>query len=331
MDFLASLGMRTKRFWIAKSGLIVAFSIIFHAIVPQNAAAQVVIPGSGQKVKGSGDDFEDEKWSFSHNFPKSSYNLDKRVREPRGSSKNGLWQESAKRGQPDLIKRVTPPAGGLPGSKGALLLRTLQSGIPGYFPQGSQQDDLLFQPQQGAVPVSMSPSVVVRVYLPPFEKWDDRTDTSFGFRIAVDATTYETKRRFFRRRRVAKNEMYYPGMFIQFNSPKDSNEKEKSAVFIIRGNNYGQDVMGPKITKTGWWTLGMSLSPDGRVHYFASPGVDKLTMKDHILSAQYRGLRFNNYHTFFFDLISKNDGKTWSTPWIIDDPFLYYGTRNVNR
>ena len=296
------------------------------AILGNVSSAQNFIPGNGQKVKSSGDNFEDEKWSFTHRFPKSSYNLDKQSRDPLGISSNGLWHESGKRGQPDVVKRVATPKGGLPGSKGALLMRTLNSGVPGYLTRGSQQDDLLFNaPSIGTVPVSFGPNVIVRVFLPPFSQWEDRTDTSFGFRLAVDATTFKIKRGFFRKKRIPKREMFYPGMFIQFNSPRDSGEKDKSAVFIIRADSNGQDVVGPKITKTGWWTLGMSITPDGRVHYFAKPGVEKLAMKDHVLSSTYGGTRFEQYHTFFFDVISKNDGKTWSTPWIIDDPQLHYG------
>lgn len=317
------------------ASLIVPMAAVFCA----NAAlAQNYIPGNGQKVSGSGDDFEDAKWSFTHNFPKSSFNIDKQSRDPLGISSNGLWHESGKRGQPDVVKRVATPKGGIPGSTGALLMRTLNSGVPGYLTQGSQQDDLLFNaPNVGTIPVSYAPNVVVRVYLPPFDQWEDRTDTSFGFRLAVDATTYTTKRSFFRTKRIPKREMFYPGMFIQYNSPKDSGRKEKSAVFVIRADNNGQDVVGPVITKTGWWTLGMSVTPDGRAHYFAKQGVEKLTRKDHILTSSYGGTRFENYHTFFFDIISKNDGKTWSTPWIIDDPQLHYGNvaeqagRGTNR
>ena len=32
----------------------------------------------------------------------------------------------------------------------------------------------------------------------------------------------------------------------------------------------GQDFAGPHITTPGWWTLGMSFSPDGQVHYYAA-------------------------------------------------------------
>ena len=27
--------------------------------------------------------------------------------------------------------------------------------------------------------------------------------------------------------------------------------------------------------------------------------------------------------TFFFDIVNMDDGKTWSTPWIVDDPMVY--------
>lgn len=312
--------------------LICVLSITILSIIAasQNSFAQVVVPGTGQRSPVSGDTFEDKKWSFTHNFPKSSHTLDQQVRYPLGVSKNGRWQESAKRGQPDIIRRVATPKNGIPGSKGALLLRTLNSGIPRFITRTSQQDDLLFEPQEGAIPAAMSPSVVVRVYLPPFDQWENRTDTSFGFRLGVETTTYEIKRSLFRKKRVPKSEMFYPGIFIQYNAPRAQNglkKAKKSATFIIRGNQAGQDVAGPVITQTGWWTLGISLSPNGQLHYFANPGVGKLTQKHRIHSAFYAGHRMERYHTFFFDIVSRNDAKTWSTAWIIDDPYLYYKKR----
>ena len=102
-----------------------------------------------------------------------------------------------------------------------------------------------------------------------------------------------------------------------------------SAQFIIRADDYGRDFLGPKITKTGWWTLGMSFTADGRVHCFAHSGVDRLTRKDHIYSSSYGGTRFETFHTFFFDVLSKDNGKSWSTPWIVDDPALHLGSRRV--
>ncbi len=61
----------------------------------------------------------------------------------------------------------------------------------------------------------------------------------------------------------------------------------------------------------------MSVSPDARCHYFASPGVDELTARDHIYSlAAVRILARLN--TIFFNVCSADNGRTWSTPWIID-------------
>ncbi|MFQ5730447.1 MAG: hypothetical protein ACE5KM_00685 [Planctomycetaceae bacterium] len=305
----------------------IALSLVLAALLGRPTMAQrVVLPGTGAKV--AGDDFEDVQWKYNSNGPKSSRNLDKRTRAPLGISDNGLWFESAKRGHPDLIKRVTPPKGGIPGSKGAMLMRTRQSGVPGYTSATSQQDDFLFDTRHGAIPVHMSPNITVRVFLPPFDKWEKSTDTSFGYRAALMATTYEYKRKLFGKRRVAKSELFYPGMFIQFQSKADGHAKD-SANFIIRADDYGRDFLGPRITKTGWWTLGMSFTGDGRVHYFAHHGAGRLTARDLIYSSSYGGTRFQSFHTFFFDVISKNDGKSWSTPWIVDDPAVHIGSKPV--
>jgi hypothetical protein len=291
----------------------------------------VVVPGTGAKI--AGDDFEDKSWSYEYNMPKASSNLDDQPRMPLGVSSNGLWYESAKRGQPDHIRRVATPPGGLTGSTGALLIRTRDSGIPGVRSTKSQQDDLLFNTKAGSIPISWSPNTTIRVFIPDFDKWEPRTETSFGYRFGVMATTVEFQdrrgglfRRSRRRRRVEKREMHYPGMFITFES-KASGAAKDSAYFIIRADDSGRDVRGPEIKQSGWWTLGMSLTPDGRIHYFARPGVGDLAAKDRILSSRYGTVRLETFETFFLDVLSKNDGRTWSTPWIIDDPALHAGSR----
>ncbi len=270
------------------------------------------------------DDFEDAEWQFIHNWPKSSHNVDKQWRQPSGGSKNGLWSESMKRGQPDYIKRVETPAGGLPGSKGALLMRTLYSGIPDAKTGGYQQDDLIFNAAQqtGVVPVGLNPTTVVRVYVPPWKKWEQRTGTTFGFRTAVDSTTYERKRGFLSIRRVRKAETLYPGMFVQFNCKADGAEKD-SAILIVRADTQGQDFFGPEI-KPGWWTLGMSFSGDGRIHYYARAGVKQLTAADRFASEFPWGQKMERFSTIFFNVCNSNSGRSWSTPWIIDDPTVTY-------
>src|SRR5687767_11756252 len=85
-----------------------------------NRAEAQIVPGTGTRMEQVGDDFEDPAWSFTFNLPKSSNNLDEQVRRPGGRSRNGRWEESALRGEPDVIRRVSTPPGGLPGSTGAL-------------------------------------------------------------------------------------------------------------------------------------------------------------------------------------------------------------------
>jgi hypothetical protein len=85
----------------------------------------------------------------------------------------------------------------------------------------------------------------------------------------------------------------------------------------------GHDFVGPKIDQLGWWTLGMSFTPDGAVHYFARPGIDDLTASDRITSQYPYGYRAEHLDTFFFNVCSGDNGR-WSTPWIIDDAALYY-------
>lgn len=301
------------------------------------AAAQGVVPGTGVKVEEFGDNFEDPDWTFIDNFPKSSRNIDKNERFPLGKSANGRWQESPKRGHPDVIRRVAPPAGGLAHSQAAMLITSLNTGRPGAPSYEQQQDDVVLNSNHvGSMPVSWSPNVVVRVFIPPFNEWNQTTGVSFGMRASVtgegpveDDEEKKPQRKttgIFRKRprRIVDN--YYPGFFIQYNKPEDSPTGEASAVMIIRGSEQNRDITGPVITQTGWWTFGISFTSDGRAHYYASPGVDELTYSDHIMSMHPQGVQVHKFNSLMFNVVNRDDGRTWTTPWIIDDPSLY-----VNR
>jgi hypothetical protein len=236
--------------------------------------------------------------------------------------------ESTYRGQPDQIQRIPTPKGGLPGSKGALLMRSLATGIPGSPSQEMQQDDLLINVSGrlgGFLPVNLGPSVVVRVYLPPFEQWEQRTGCSFALRADVEGTTTkpQPRRFFFAKEQSIEMENYWPGMFLQFNSKAGGQNKEDSALILIRSGERGEDFVGRYITQTGWWTLGMSFTSDGQVHYYARPGVGDLTQADHMASRYPYGNRCQRFHTFFFNVVNQDDGRSWSTPWVVDDPALY--------
>lgn len=310
--------------WLT-SVLVVAF-----AGLGQPAFAQVV-PGTGTKLPNVGDDFEDPSFTFTLNLPKASTNIDKYDRQPAGFSSNNKWFESTYRGTPDVVKWVPAPAGALPGSKGAMQLQTLNSGIPGRTSREFQQDDLIanFATTVGFLPVSRTPSIVCRVYLPPFDQWERRTGSHFGFR--ADCQTIINKQitgpsRLFRsasNSTTRKVENYWPGMFIQFNSKADRNIEQESAFILVRSGSRGEDLPGPNITEPGWWTLGMSFTPDGKVHYYAHAGVEPLTAKDHIASQfpySYQAMQVN---TFFFNIVNMDDGRTWSTPFTIDDCEVY--------
>ena len=294
----------------------VAFLSISLALTVNNASfCQALVPGTGVELTQVSDDFEETDWSYRYRRPKSSQNIDKNVRLPGGSSVNGRWGEGAKRGQPDLIRTVETPPHGLAGSTRSLMLRSQYTGLPRRASRGRNQDDLLMRVRKRMgrpVNVSSSPSIVVRVHLPPWEYWENASGASFGFRGDVKGVKYGRGR---------SAEPYWPGFFIRY-AGKARGDREESAQLIIRGNDSGRDYNGPKITETGWWTLGMSFTPDGRVHYYASPGIDDLTAEDHLASHFPYHFRCRYLDTVMFNVINSDSGG-WSTPWVIDDPTVY--------
>ena len=291
---------------------VAGLAIVLSPIASQ---ANPFVPGTGEFLADCSDDFEAENWSYRLNLPKSSHEQDERQRSPGGYSNNKLWHEGAKRGTPDVVKRVVTPPGGIEGSTGALLFQTKLSGIPGRLSGKQQQDDLLmkFDRRLGrSIPVAWQPSCTVRVYLPPFDQWENRSGASFGMRADCRGRTPD--------RSV---EPYWPGMFFLFRSETSRNIEEDFAKLTVRSNSRGGDVRSFDVKEHGWWTMGMSFTPDGKIHYYASPGVDDLTEEDYLMSSfpySYRCLTFNN---FFFNVANMDNGRSWSTPWVIDDPKVF--------
>lgn len=316
--------MRTARRWFsaARAGLASTLVLALGMIA---ARAEPVIPGTGQKLAQVGDDFENEAWEYLFNVPKGTRDMDEQDRFPAGEAANGRWYEGMRRGQPDVIRRVPAPEGGLPGSRGALLLQSLWTGIPGQPRNYLGQDDFIADVNYrlaGTIPAARSPSVVVRVFLPPVDTWENRTGPHFGFRAALEANVVKSTPgvRFSQSR--SETEAYWPGMFIEFQS-KASERDNDYASLRIRANEKGEDFRSQPITATGWWTLGISITPDGMVHYFASPGPDALTQTDHLGSQYPYGYRAEAFRTFFFNVCNGDDGRNWSTAWVIDDPSVY--------
>ena len=294
------------------------------AALPAAASAQGLVPGTGTRIDRVFDDFEDESWTYDYKLPKSSNEQDGMRREPLGRAANGMWIESAKRGTPDHVVRVETPPGGLPGSKGALKIQSLNTGIPGVLSREPQQDDLILNVAQkhGSIPIYRTPSAVVRVWLPPFDQWEPRSGAHFGVRMALGTTKTTQKKVFIFTRTESEPEAYWPGVFIQYTRKADGHARE-GAMLVVRGADNGGDFAGPAIASPGWYTIGMTVTPEGRFHVYIKQGVGNLTAKDHVSSTQPYGYSAERFSTIFFNITSANDGKTWSTPFIVDDPEVF--------
>lgn len=296
---------------------------------PLTASAQrPVVPGTGTEIVGVADDFEDPNWLYVPNNPKSTEDIDENQRAPLGKTNNGRWYEGIKRGHPDIVKRVDTPPGGLVGSRGALMMRSRDTGIPGRPSGTMHQDDFVCNVQyrlKRPIQISEVPSVTTRVFLPPVAEWEPRSGPHFGFRLALETTAMIEQRlgKTPLKKTSKGNEVYWPGMFVEFESKAQSGEEHDYAYLRIRGNSQGIDFRGPQITQTGWWTLGMSVTPDGMVHYYAAPGVDELTEDSYITSQFPYSYRAERFRTFFYNVCSADNGRQWSTTFIADDPKVY--------
>ena len=290
--------------------------------------SQVPIPGRGQEIDYVGDKFEDPEWSFVHNMPKSSSELNDRTYGPMGYSKNRRWNEGPMRGQPDFMKVIKTPPGGLPDSKGALQISTLRSGIPNNNTNTVEQDDLIMNVSSRlgtTIQAHELPSCVVRVYLPEPKLWENRSGPHFGIRLGVRTTIQEQRTGLFAMGSKTVTEPYWPGIWVHFRSETSRNVETDSAYLKIRGTTRGNDFKSKEIPveQFGWWTFGMSISADGQIHYFGKPGVENLTMADHLSSQYPYGFKAERMSSFFFNICNNNNGRTWSTPFVIDDPSFY--------
>jgi len=303
------------------------FALLFGAGFGVSTAEAQFVPGRGNLM--TTDNFEIEKWGMNYNLPKSSKEEDEQIRYPLALSTNGRWKEGPKRGIPDVVKVIETPAGGIPGSQHALLIRSKDTGIPGRLSYSQKQDDLVMV--SNSMGIGNSPSVVSRVYLPDWDEWENRAGVAFGMRVGLQGPMKKVpdasdNPRFFRRNKpITVMEPYYPGFFLQFNPKEVSQDKQDSVTVLIRANEYGQDTPGPKLTQTGWYTFGMSISPDATVHYYMKPGVEDLTEADYLTSTRPYGIPGTHFNTLFFNICNGDDGKTWSTPIVIDDPQIFYG------
>lgn len=297
------------------TALLYSVALVSTFVRPSHAGTPFV-PGTGEFLKDCSDDFEDANWSYKYNLPKSSHEQDKMQRSPGGMSNNGLWHEGGKRGTPDVVKRVATPPGGIEGSVGALFMATKNSGVPGSYSNEQMQDDLLMMCNRRlgrAIPMNWQPSCTVRVYVPEWDKWEQRNGASFGMRADCNGRNPD-----------GSEEEYWPGMFLLYQKKKTKDgEMQIGAKLTVRGDRLGHDVRSLDIKEPGWLTLGMSFTADGQIHYYAHQGVADLTADDFLMSSYPYGMKCLNFNNFFFNVANWDNGHTWSTPWVIDDPKIY--------
>ncbi len=285
------------------------------SLSPTVGRGQPVVPGTGRLITMVGDDFESASWEYHPNHPKSSRNIDKKERSPLGESANGRWLEGPHRGSPDLMKRVPTPPDGLPGSHHCLLIRTLNPGVPQKPSNQPQQDDVMIKVRRRlgeSVPPSAQPNSVVRVYVPPLERWEPRSGASFGFRLDLWG------------KKPGERELtqYWPGIFFNLQRKSAHGPADDVAFLTLRGDERGRDIRSIEVTP-GWWTLGLSVSADGMCHFYAREGVEDLRPEDRLASYFCYGFVCQRLDLIFFNVVTMDNGSRWSTPWMIDDPCLY--------
>ena len=280
---------------------------------------RLIVPGMGPRVSKTGDDFEDEKFVYYPQHPKSSWNIDDEVRAPGSMSSNNLWAEGAKRGTPDVVKRIPTPPGGIAGSKGALMIQTLHSGVPGDLSNQDQQDDLLHNVagQIGReIPFSWSPNVHCRVFIPPVAQWERKNGATFAFRTGAQGLTPDRD-----------YDEFWPGIFFHMQREQTADGKVKASIRAdVRADEYGRDLPMVTFQPGTWCTLGISMTPDGRSHFFAKEGIENLTADDFLGSYMCYNWRGVSFTTFFFNVMNIDNGRSWSTPWVIDNAFLHVAT-----
>ena len=148
------------------------------------------------------------------------------------------------------------------------------------------------------------PSCVVRLYLPHPDIWENRTGPHFGMRLGVRTTAQKPRQGLFSIGTSLQNEPYWPGIWVHFRSKTSPGIDQDSVLLKVRANALGHDFPVKKIPaeKFGWWTFGMSVSPDGRIHYFARQGVDDLTPSDLMVSQKPYGYEAERVTSFFFNI-----------------------------
>jgi hypothetical protein len=202
------------------------------------------------------DDFEDADWAWD-----AAANRDTHSR----------WQGSF-RGAPKRLARVAPPTDGVPGSSGALALRT--EGDQDAHPN---QDDLINRDYAGRLGRALTradqPVFRVRVWLPPFAEWT-RGTSNLGFRHEARSVSLVSP----------QNTVgyYYPSIWLRDVPPAQAPAAHGPRWVVRIGTGVAADEDAGPIPQPGWWTLALAFDEQGLGHYYARPGIGPLTAEHRI-------------------------------------------------
>ena len=243
------------------------------------------------------DDFEDPHWAFDQDA---------------GTSSNGIWK-TGMRGAPETCQRVTPAQGGLPGQKGALLLRSVDQDDDGW----PQQEDLVSRKYDELLGNNLDrasmPVLTARVYIPPIAE-QGPNHSILGLRVEARST-----------QREVEIPRYYPSLWIvQYNRPAEN--KVGNYLRLRLGDGNAPDQWMGELGGPGWYTLGLAFDRDGIGHYFVREGVDPLTPQDEI----YNTTRFPqgsdprlDYLWYHFISIGGEPGPKDSAPFLLEEVLVH--------
>lgn len=271
----------------------------------QPLVAGQAIPGTGTRIEPLSDDFEDPDWAFDYSTQ---------------TSLNRLWKKG-RRGSPEILERVSPPAGGLANQDGALRIRTVDQDDDGYPIQEdlvtAQYDKILSEnPQRKDLP-----SVIARIFLPPSDP-EGPAWSYIGLRMEARSTNQEVA--------IPR---YYPSIWIH--QSNDASGKSAYAVRVRLGDGPTRDQLVGSLPGPGWYTVGVAFDADGIGHYYIGEGADPLTPEDKI----YDTSRFPggsdprlDYLWYHFFSIGGTQGPTTTADFRIDDVGFYTGSgRSLDR
>lgn len=146
---------------------------------------------------------------------------------------------------------------------GALSMRSIDNGDDPY-PSAEDMTSTYTDQIGRSLDASERPSAVTWVWLPPFQEWPTGVNAS-GFRewLGFRVTAHDANLQF-------TGGLYFPGIYV-------STDDAGPCLIARVGDGYAEDVTIGRISVSGWWTLGLSWSDQGRTEFYAAPGRVALT------------------------------------------------------